>query len=253
MRMTSSTRYQLRTLVDASVPTKGAGRAADISTKVSCSLPRARQAARCRVIYCSRCPRRISSPPSDMERRPSSCAVIMPAMASTCPKPSTRLTNTSRPSWPGQSPTRASSSANGSVEFRGRWLLATDFALGIWQLDESRLLGGCGYHLREGPLHLGNAEIGMWIRAEAAGRGLGTAALRALLRWGFSEWPWVRLSWRCSAANEASQRVATKAGLQREGVLRSHAVDPDGSRRDTVCYVALRAEWIDAGNPSVGP
>jgi RimJ/RimL family protein N-acetyltransferase len=138
-------------------------------------------------------------------------------------------------------------------EFRGRWLLATDFALGIWQLDESRLLGGCGYHLREGPLHLGNAEIGMWIRAEAAGRGLGTAALRALLRWGFSEWPWVRLSWRCSAANEASQRVATKAGLQREGVLRSHAVDPDGSRRDTVCYVALRAEWIDAGNPSVGP
>jgi RimJ/RimL family protein N-acetyltransferase len=62
--------------------------------------------------------------------------------------------------------------------------LATDFALGIWQLDESRLLGGCGYHLREGPLHLGNAEIGMWIRAEAAGRGLGTAALRSALALG---------------------------------------------------------------------
>lgn len=128
-------------------------------------------------------------------------------------------------------------------EFRGRWLLASDFVIGIWAPDESRLLGGCGYHLREGTLDVGNAEIGMWIRADAAGRGLGTAALNAMLHWGFEEWPWVRLSWRCSSANVASQRVAEKAGLQREGVLRSHAFDPDGSRRDTVCYAMLREEW----------
>jgi RimJ/RimL family protein N-acetyltransferase len=128
-------------------------------------------------------------------------------------------------------------------EFRGRWLLATDFVVGIWSPDESRLLGGCGYHLREGALELGNAEIGMWIRADAAGRGLGTAVLQSMLWWGFEEWPWVRLSWRCSSSNLASQRVAEKAGLQREGVLRSHALDPDGSRRDTVCYAVLRDEW----------
>jgi hypothetical protein len=88
-------------------------------------------------------------------------------------------------------------------------LLATDFVVEIWAPDESRLLGGCGYHL--------------W--------------------WGFEEWPWVRLSWRCSSSNLASQRVAEKAGLQREGILRSHALDPDGSRRDTVCYAVLRDEW----------
>jgi RimJ/RimL family protein N-acetyltransferase len=128
-------------------------------------------------------------------------------------------------------------------EFRGRWLLATDFVIGVWAPDESRLLGGCGYHLREGALELGNAEIGMWIRADAAGRGLGTAVLRALLSWGFEEWPWVRLSWRCSSSNVASQRVAEKAGLQREGVLRSHALDADRSRRDTVCYALLRDAW----------
>lgn len=128
-------------------------------------------------------------------------------------------------------------------EFRARWLLASDFVIGIWAPDESRLLGGSGYHLREGGLDLGNAEIGMWIRADAAGRGLGTAVLDALLRWGFEEWPWVRLSWRCSSANLASQRVAEKAGLLREGLLRSHAFDPDGTRRDTVCYAMLREEW----------
>lgn len=130
-------------------------------------------------------------------------------------------------------------------QFCARWLLAEDFVLGIWAPDGSRLLGGCGYHLREGGLALGNAEIGMWIRGDAAGRGLGTAVLGALLRWGFTEWPWLRLSWRCSSANVASQRTAEKAGLQREGVLRSHAVDPDGQRRDTFCYALLRDEWTN--------
>jgi len=128
-------------------------------------------------------------------------------------------------------------------EFRGKWLGALDFVIGIWAPDESRLLGGCGFHLREGGLALRNAEIGMWIRADAAGRGLGTAALRALVSWGFTEWPWLRLSWRCSSANLASQRTAEKGGLEREGVLRSHALDPDGKRRDTFCYAILREDW----------
>jgi RimJ/RimL family protein N-acetyltransferase len=133
-------------------------------------------------------------------------------------------------------------------EFRGRWLLSSDFAIGIWAADESRLLGGCGYHLREGALELGNAEIGMWIRSDAANQGLGTRVLRALLHWGFTEWPWLRLSWRCSSANVASQRVAEKAGLRREGVLRSLAVDADGQRRDTVCYAILRDDWRATGS-----
>ena len=128
-------------------------------------------------------------------------------------------------------------------DFSGRWLSSTDFVIGIWTPDDKRLLGGCGFHLREGPIELCNAEIGMWIRADSAHKGLGTDVLKSLLRWGFSDWPWLRLSWRCSGANKASQRVAEKAGMAREGILRSNAVDPDGTRRDTYCYAALRGEW----------
>jgi RimJ/RimL family protein N-acetyltransferase len=127
-------------------------------------------------------------------------------------------------------------------EFRGKYLLAQDFVLGVFAPSGERLLGGCGYHLREGPLALGNAEMGMWIRAEEAGRGLGTEVLRALLRWGFGEWPWKRLSWRCDVRNGASIRVAEKAGMVREGVLRSHMLSPSGERRDTVCFGLLRDE-----------
>jgi RimJ/RimL family protein N-acetyltransferase len=133
-----------------------------------------------------------------------------------------------------------------------RYLLAEDFTLGIFSPDGRRLLGGTGYHLREGGLSTHNAEIGMWIRADAAGRGLGTRVLVTLLRWGFDDWPWLRLSWRCDVRNVASARVATKAGMHREGLLRSDFPLEDGTRRDTLIFSAVRDEWLsqygDAAN-----
>lgn len=132
-------------------------------------------------------------------------------------------------------------------QFRARYLLAEDFVIGVFAPDESRLLGGVGFHLREGPLSTGSAEIGMFIRASEAGAGLGTRVLVSLLRWGFTEWPWLRLSWRCDLRNKASTRVAEKAGLRHEGVLRGqHAVVGEG-RRDTACYGLTKWEWL--GHP----
>ncbi|MFQ5654734.1 MAG: GNAT family N-acetyltransferase [Planctomycetota bacterium] len=127
--------------------------------------------------------------------------------------------------------------------FCAHYLLGKDFILGIFSRDEKTLLGGCGYHLREGALESESAEIGMWIRASEAGHGLGTRVLVTLLGWGFSEWPWKRLSWRCDTRNAASVRIAEKAGMTREGVLRSHMLSPTGERRDTACFAALRGEW----------
>lgn len=129
-------------------------------------------------------------------------------------------------------------------EFRGRWLLAQDFTIALLAPDESELWGGGGFHLREGRLAASNAEIGMWIRASRAGQGLGTQFLSTLLEWGFSEWPWLRLSWRCDARNVASIRVAEKCGLVREGLLRSQLVAPTGERADTVCFGVLKSDWV---------
>ena len=127
--------------------------------------------------------------------------------------------------------------------FRGRYLLNEDFVLGIFSADERRLLGGSGFHLREGGFPHRSAELGMWIRADAAGKGLGTAVLLALLEWGFTAWPWERLAWRCDGINLASRRTAEKAGLIHEGVLRQHLLQPDGAWRDTYLYAMLKAEW----------
>ena len=74
--------------------------------------------------------------------------------------------------------------------FRAEYLLNTNFVLAIWSPEGAssgqRLLGGSGFHLREGDLDNRAAEVGMWIRADAAGRGLGTRALSAVLEWGFT-------------------------------------------------------------------
>lgn len=133
--------------------------------------------------------------------------------------------------------------------FRARYLRNEEFVLGVFAVDARRLLGGTGFHLREGGLDNRSAEIGMWIRADAAGQGLGTRALCAMLTWGFRAWPWERLAWRCSARNLASRRTAEKAGMQQEGRLRAHRRLPDGTRDDTLCFAALKGSWE---NPLAG-
>ncbi len=126
------------------------------------------------------------------------------------------------------------------------YLRAENFTLGVFSPDEKEVWGGSGFHLREGGLETKNAEIGMWIAGDKAGKGLGTKVLRALIQWAFTEWPWLRLSWRCDPRNAASRRVAEKAGLRLEGTLRSHSLSPTGERRDTACYAILKEEWTMA-------
>jgi RimJ/RimL family protein N-acetyltransferase len=126
--------------------------------------------------------------------------------------------------------------------FRAQYLLRQDFVLGVFDRRSESLVGGTGFHLRGRPLATQYAEIGMWIHAAHAGRGLGTRVLVALLRWGFSEWPWQRIEWRCDEENGASKRVAEKAGMPLEARLRNDAT-PTGRRRNTVIYAAHRSEW----------
>ena len=85
-------------------------------------------------------------------------------------------------------------------------------------------------------------HIGYWLAAEARGRGLTTAALRALSRWAIEDLGLGRLELITDPDNRASQRVAEKAGFRREGVLRSVLAYGDGKRRDGVMYSLLPQE-----------
>lgn len=125
----------------------------------------------------------------------------------------------------------------------GNYLLGNDFTIGIFEGET--LLGGTGFHLRVGPEVWKCAEIGMWIRADRASTGLGTKVLAAMLEWGFGEWGWERLVWRCDTTNLASARVAEKCGMIREGTMISELVGTDGTRRDSHWYALTAAVYRD--------
>jgi RimJ/RimL family protein N-acetyltransferase len=121
---------------------------------------------------------------------------------------------------------------------RARWLLGEEWTVSVWRGD--RLVGSSGFMLRGRPLEDGTAEIGMWVRADEAGTGLGTRVLRAMVDWADAAWPFQKLTWLCEGRNRASARVAEKCGFQLEGRLREHAPSvADPAFRDTVLAYGL--------------
>ncbi|MFI2201188.1 GNAT family N-acetyltransferase [Streptomyces sp. NPDC020192] len=92
--------------------------------------------------------------------------------------------------------------------------------------DGDDLLGRVA--LREIRLGDGVAEVAYWTVASARGRGVAVRATTALSRWAFEEIGLHRLELSHATANEASCRVAEKAGFAPEGTKRSALLHPDG-------------------------
>jgi N-acetyltransferase len=88
-------------------------------------------------------------------------------------------------------------------------------------------------------LTIGHTWIGKrWQRTP-----LNSEAKLLQLRYAFEELGANRVSLETDIRNEASQRANERLGAQREGVLRSHRVRPDGTLRDTVVYSVIASEW----------
>ncbi|WP_431966055.1 GNAT family N-acetyltransferase [Actinacidiphila sp. bgisy160] len=85
--------------------------------------------------------------------------------------------------------------------------------------DDGRLLGTVG--LKRTDWRVRTSEAGYWVAPWVRGRGVATEATRALAAWLLSDQGFQRLELRAATGNIASQRVAVKAGLRREGVLRN--------------------------------
>jgi RimJ/RimL family protein N-acetyltransferase len=77
-------------------------------------------------------------------------------------------------------------------------------------------------------------EVGFLVAPQARGRGYATAAVRALTGWGFAELGLARIQWRAEVGNDASRRVAEKAGFTMEGLVRQGYEDR-GRRHD--CWI----------------
>lgn len=97
------------------------------------------------------------------------------------------------------------------------------------------------------PEHL-NAEIG-WTWYDPAHRGTIVnpeckfLMLEHAFGGGLFGKPAIRVTLKTDLRNEQSQRAIERLGALRDGVLRHHALMPDGYKRDSVFYSILDDEW----------
>lgn len=104
-----------------------------------------------------------------------------------------------------------------------------------WAIEVGhRAIGGIGIELREG-IYVKCADFGYWLGEPYWGRGIATAAVRALVPEILSRFGLIRLQAYVFAWNPASMRVLEKAGFAREGVMRRAALK-DGVLIDEVLY-----------------
>lgn len=97
------------------------------------------------------------------------------------------------------------------------WQEGTEYGFVITDSASGFFLGGCGLN-HIGPVNR-MANLGYWVRTSRTGHGVATTATLLLAQFGFRELQLNRIEILAAASNEASQRVAEKAGATREGVL----------------------------------
>ena len=98
--------------------------------------------------------------------------------------------------------------------------------------------GGIGLELQP-DIFKRTAVIGFWLGEAHWGRGITTAALRALTEHAFAAFDLCRLQAYVFEGNAASARVLEKAGYVREAVLRQ-AATKDGRTFDVLLYALVR-------------
>lgn len=128
--------------------------------------------------------------------------------------------------------------------FRGLFDLGQDFIYGIFNPEDTKLLGGTGLHTRLGTKEL---EIGYWIHKDYVNQGLVSESTAALVRVAFELLHIHRLEIHCDPANTASAAIPRKLGFTHEGTLRAKTPFLD-AWRDSMIWGLLEREYT--GSPS---
>jgi RimJ/RimL family protein N-acetyltransferase len=129
--------------------------------------------------------------------------------------------------------------------FRAQFDLGEEFVYGIFEPDESRVVGGSGLHPRGGE---GSLEIGYWIRADSIGLGFATETAAALTRVSFEHFGLDRVDLSVDPENERSRRIPQKLGFVEEGTLRRRLPPKTegGPRRDQLVFSMLAEELAES-------
>ncbi|GAA2646044.1 MULTISPECIES: GNAT family N-acetyltransferase [Nonomuraea] len=114
------------------------------------------------------------------------------------------------------------------------------YVLAVTDSETRAVIGVARLHIEADHPH--SAEIGLGLRSDLWGRGIGTDLIRLLLKFGFKDLGLHRLWGARSPANTAAQLAMLVAGMVEEGRIRHHVPTPAGWR-DSIVHSALADEW----------
>jgi RimJ/RimL family protein N-acetyltransferase len=87
------------------------------------------------------------------------------------------------------------------------------------------------------------AEVGSWLAPAAWGSGANAEGKMLLLTHAFEYLHCIRIEFQTDGLNARSRAALSAMGAKEEGTLRSRRLHRDGSRRDSVYFSILDAEW----------
>jgi RimJ/RimL family protein N-acetyltransferase len=145
--------------------------------------------------------------------------------------------------WGGEG-LRDESEARANIERAAdSWREGTWAVFRIVDVSTDEVVGGVNLRFADFEI----AEVSYFLRASARGRGLATRAVRLVSRWAFDELGIERIELRAHPENEASRRVAERAGFTREGIERASRAWPDGTRFDSILFSLLPGDAFESG------
>jgi RimJ/RimL family protein N-acetyltransferase len=106
----------------------------------------------------------------------------------------------------------------------------TDLPMLLWCKRTGALAGATGLHRIDWTVP--KADIGYWCRRGFQGQGLVTEAVRAVTAFAFDTLGVRRVALHTEEANQASRRVAERAGFTLESVVRQVAAECGGEMRE---------------------
>jgi RimJ/RimL family protein N-acetyltransferase len=87
-------------------------------------------------------------------------------------------------------------------------------------------------------------EIGFtWIATPLRSTAVNPEMKLLMMRHAFEDLGALRVQLKCDSRNAQSRRAIEKLGAKQEGILRRHAIMPDGYLRDSVVYSVIDDEW----------
>ena len=141
--------------------------------------------------------------------------------------------------WAHNEPEPFEEKAKRMQRLRGMFDLQQDYTYGIFNREETKLLGGTGLHTRLGENEL---EIGYWMHKDHLNKGLVTESTSALIKVAFEVIHVHRIEIHCDPTNLASAAIPKKLGFTHEGTLRQKTLFLD-HWSDSMIWGLLKDEY----------